>query len=205
MGKNTITTDTFQSVTFHTWRTVLVLVEEVVSSLSRVLLWRLSLVLGRGCSQRRCPTETDRAPATEIADRGGRSVGARASARLPRLFTPKNVSLSAPQAPILRQNPMKINHFMPFFAQKSPAARLDATSSMACLQQATVLANWGSGTTSASYVTASRYSRYMPGPSRHCQRLGRGLGRSVGTPPTDRPSLGAPTCGAAPLGTAAAL
>ena len=31
---------------------------------------------------------------------------------------------------------MKISHFMPFFAQKSPAARLDATSSMACLQQA---------------------------------------------------------------------
>ena len=31
---------------------------------------------GRGSSHKRCPTETDRAPATEIADRAGRSVGA---------------------------------------------------------------------------------------------------------------------------------
>ena len=37
---------------------------------------RSSVVLGRSSSLRRCPTETDRAPATEIADRAGRSVGA---------------------------------------------------------------------------------------------------------------------------------
>jgi hypothetical protein len=38
--------------------------------------------------------------------------------------------LSAPQAPIWRE---KLDENQPFFAQKSPAARFDATSSMACL------------------------------------------------------------------------
>ena len=118
--------------------------------------------LPRGGSQRRCPTNTDRAPATEIADRVGRSVGAQG---LQRLFTPQKRQSQRAADADFEGKPEKINHFMPFFAQKSPAARLDATSSMACLQQATVLAKWGSGTTSASYVTANRYNRYIFGPS----------------------------------------
>ena len=49
--------------------------------------------LGRGCSQSRCPTTTDRDPATEIADRVGRSVGAQAP--LAPVHTPKRQSQRA--------------------------------------------------------------------------------------------------------------
>ena len=66
----------------------------------------------RGWSQSGCPTKTDRAPATEIADRVGRSVGAQ---RVRRLFTP-------PSADFER----KPDENQPFFAQKSP--------SLGCLQ-----------------------------------------------------------------------
>ena len=48
-----------------------------------------------------CPTKTDRAPATEIADRPGRSVGALATIHT------SNDSFSAPQAPIFGGKPMK--------------------------------------------------------------------------------------------------
>ena len=94
------------------------------------------LELGRACSQSCCPTNTDRDPATEIADRVGRSVGAQASPAP--VFTPQRRQFQRAADADFEGNPMKSSHFMPFFAQKSPAARLDATSSMACLQQATV-------------------------------------------------------------------
>ena len=66
---------------------------------------------------------------TEIADR---SVALR---RLRRLFTPPNVGFSAPQAPILRENPMKISHFFSHFpdGNRLCGALFDAISSMACL------------------------------------------------------------------------
>ena len=56
--------------------------------------------------------------------RAGRSSSAGRLSASASAFTPPKRQFHAPQATILRENPMKISHFMPFFAQKSPAARL---------------------------------------------------------------------------------
>ena len=69
-------------------------------------------------TQSQSPSLATKQVTAEIPDRVGRSVGP------PAPFTPPKRQFHAPQAPILRENPMKISHFMPFFAQKSPAARL---------------------------------------------------------------------------------
>ena len=53
------------------------------------------------------------------------SVGRSALRRLQHLFTPQRRQFQRAADADFEGNPMKSSHFMPFFAQKSPAARLD--------------------------------------------------------------------------------
>ena len=147
---------------------------------------------GRNCSQKRCPSKADRAPASEIADRVGRSVGAGGGAGAyshpHRLFTQPRRQLRTPQEPILRKNPMKAAIVS---LKKSPAARFDMTSR--CVSRNLAMVDVAKFDWAPGRLQPHTCNRYVTVMSRLCHgyrqvqsrsatsELGRRLGRSVGT------------------------